>query len=52
MAQHETDEPSGLARFAIPEGAPVPPLSADLVADFEATAKRQDEELQGGDEEE
>lgn len=35
------EEPSGLSRFAIPEGAPVPPLRADLVADYEAAVERE-----------
>ncbi|WP_337056729.1 hypothetical protein [Pseudomonas sp. USHLN015] len=52
MAHRETEEPSGLARFAIQEGEQVPPLSAALVEAFDAAAKLQDEELQGGDEEE
>lgn len=41
MAIHDDEKSTGLSRFAVPEGAPVPPLSADLVADYEAAVERE-----------
>lgn len=45
------DEPSGLSRFAIPVGAIAAPLSADLVAEFDAAVAREHFDYEGPEQE-